>query len=131
MRIELVLLGWALVLALVHIFVAGHFKTRQYGAKWNTGARDEVLPAPQPLVGRLMRAQANYYETLPIFIGAVLAATVANRLDGTTALGAHIWFWGRVIYLPLYAAGVPVVRSIVFIISLVGLVMILYRLLAS
>lgn len=53
MNTELNVLAWGCVLALVHIFVAVRFKTRQYGTKWNVGARDEELPPPQPIVGRL------------------------------------------------------------------------------
>jgi hypothetical protein len=58
MTVELSVLAWGCVLAILHIFIAVRFKTRQYGGKWNRGARDEDLPPPQPIVGRLARAQA-------------------------------------------------------------------------
>ena len=125
MTTELTLLAWTLVLALVQIFATATVRTQQYGSKWNTGARDEELPPPRPLVGRLQRAQSNLYETLPLFAAAVLIAHVAGRESAQTALGAQIYFWGRVIYVPLYALGVPIVRSLVFLVSLVGLIMIL------
>ena len=59
MTAELTVLAWGCLLALVHIFAAVRVKTRQYGTSWNMGARDEELPPPQPIVGRLARAQAN------------------------------------------------------------------------
>ena len=130
MSIELKILAWGCVLALVHVFAAGQVRTRQYGTKWNMGARDEVLPPPNPLVGRLTRAQANFFETFPIVIAAILAIEVAHLNSHTTALGAMLWLGARTLYLPLYAAGVPLVRTLVYMVSFVGIVMLLWRLLA-
>ncbi|MET0365384.1 MAG: MAPEG family protein [Sphingobium sp.] len=126
MSTELIVLAWGCILGLVHIFWAGNAKTKQYGAKWNMGARDGTLPEPQPLVGRLMRAQANYFETFPLAIAAILIVSVAGLTSRWTAIGAMVWLGARVVYLPLYAAGVPGLRSVVFLISLVGLLMVLW-----
>jgi len=41
----------------------------------------------------------------------------------------QLYFWARLIYLPLYAAGVPYVRSLVWLVSLLGIVMLLWALL--
>ena len=125
MPTEIKILAWATVLLIVHIFAAVHLKTRQYGAKWNMGARDEALPPLNPLAGRLQRAQANFLETLPIAIIALLGVVVANRTSAGTALGGWIWLGARVVYLPLYAAGIRVIRTLAFAVSLVGLAMVL------
>ena len=130
MRLELTVLLWSCLLALVHIFGAAQVKTRQYGPKWNMGARDEDLPPPAPIVGRMMRAQANFFETFPLAIIAVLALCFTGTQTWWTQLGAVLWLGGRIIYLPLYAAGVPVVRTIVFLISLAGIIMMLWPSLA-
>ena len=122
---ELLVLAWGCVLALVHIFVAVRFKTRQYGTKWNVGARDEELPPPQPIVGRLARAQANFFETFPIYAAAALIVSSAVLNDRWTAIGAWLWLGARIVYLPLYAAGVPVLRTIAFLASVVGILMVL------
>ena len=124
MTTELTVLTWGCVLALVHIFAAAQVKTRQYGTKWNLGARDEELPPLNPLAGRLARAQANFFETFPIFIAAVILAMSVGT-DSQTALGAWLWLGGRVAYLPLYALGVPVVRTLAWVVSLVGIVLVL------
>ena len=129
MPIELTLLGATLVLALVQISLTGQLRTRQYGTKWNAGPRDEAMPPLDPLPARLGRAQANLFETLPLFIGALLACFAAGRLGTKTEIGAHLYFWGRVIYVPLYAAGVPYVRSLVWLVATFGLVLILWSLL--
>ena len=131
MPVELKILALGAVLLFVHIFTATRFKTAQYGRKWNVGARDEELSPPSPITGRVMRAQANFEETFPIAIVALLGVVLANRTSPSTALGGWIWLGARIVYLPLYAAGIPVIRTIVFVISMVGLVMVLWPLLAG
>jgi uncharacterized MAPEG superfamily protein len=129
MAVELTILAWAMVLLLVHIFAAAHFKTKQYGPRWNMGARDEKLPPLHPLAGRLTRAQANFQETLPIAIVALLGVVLADRTGDTTALGAWIWLGARLAYLPVYALGIPMIRTLIFLVSLIGLGMVLWPLL--
>ena len=125
MNTELTVLAWGCVLALIHIFAAVRVKTRQYGTSWNMGARDEQLPPPEPIVGRLARAQANFFETFPIAAAAILIVSVAGLNDRWTAIGAITWLAARVVYLPLYAMGIPKVRTLVFLISVLGIAMIL------
>lgn len=131
MPVELKILVFGALLLFVHIFTATRFKTAQYGRKWNVGARDEALPPPSPGTGRLMRAQANFEETFPIAIVALLGVVLANRTSEWTALGGWIWLGARIVYLPLYGAGVPVIRTVVWTIGLVGLAMVLWPLLAG
>lgn len=126
MTIELTVLAWGCVLALVHIFAAVRVKTRQYGVAWNMGARDEALPPPEPIVGRLARAQANYFETFPIAIAAILIVSVADLETRWTAVGAIVWLAARTLYLPIYAAGIPRIRTLIFLVSVVGLGMVLW-----
>ena len=129
MPVELKIAAWGAVLLFVYIFTATRWKTAQYGRKWNVGARDEALPPPNPVTGRLIRAQANFEETFPIAIVALLGVVIAGRTSPTTALGGWIWLGARVVYLPLYGLGVPVVRTIAYVVSIVGLVMVIKPLL--
>ena len=124
MTFELTMLAWTLVLAFVQILLFDGARTRQYGMKWNTGPRDEDMPPLSPMANRLKRAQDNLFETLPLFIGAVLIAHVAGRNSDLTHWGTAIYLVGRVVYVPLYAYGVRHVRSLVWIVSLVGLGMV-------
>jgi len=126
MTTELTVLAWGCLLALVHVFAAAQVKTRQYGTKWNMGARDEDLPPPTALVGRMCRAQDNFFETFPIAIAAILIVHAAHLETRWTALGALLWLIARAIYLPLYAAGIPVIRTLVFMASLVGIIMVIW-----
>lgn len=129
MAVELKIAALGALLLLVHIFAAVHLKTKQYGRSWNMGARDETLPPLDPVAGRLARAQINFQETFPIAIVALLGVVIADRTSSITALGGWIWLGARTIYLPLYGFGVPGWRTLVFAISLVGLLMVLSPLL--
>ena len=125
MSIELRMLVWAVVLGLVQIALAATWSVLQRGLPWAAGARD-VTPAPLAGIGgRLDRARGNFLETFPFFAAAVLAVIALQRGDATTALGAQLYFWARLAYLPVYAAGVPYLRTLIWAVSIVGIVMVL------
>jgi uncharacterized MAPEG superfamily protein len=125
MTTELTVLAWGCILALVHVFAAVRVKTAQYGVQWNVGARDEELPPPRPIVGRLARAQANFFETFPVAAAAILIVTAAGLQDQWTATGAMLWLGARVLYLPVYALGIRLLRTLIFLASIVGIALIL------
>lgn len=131
MTIEMKLMAWSLVLAVVQILAFDVKRTGQYGFKWNTGPRDEAMPPLNVVAERLGRAQANLYETLPLFIAAVLGLHALDISTPTTVLGAQLWFWGRVAYVPLYGFGVRMLRSLVWIVSFFGLVMLIAALVTA
>lgn len=130
MTFELCILGWTLVLAFFQILAFDIARTGQYGLKWNTGARDEEMPPLSPVANRLQRAQANLFETLPLFIAAVLIAHVADRNSALTHWGSLIFLVGRIVYVPLYAYGVKQIRSLVWLVATAGLLMIFWAILA-
>ncbi len=121
MSFELTMLAWTLVQILLLAFV----RNREVGMKYQSGPRDAATPPPGKLSGRLMRAQTNLYETLPIFAIAVLIVHITGRENVLTHYGALMYFVARLVYVPLYAGGVLFVRSIVWLISIVGIVQIL------
>jgi uncharacterized MAPEG superfamily protein len=125
---EFIMLAFVLVLALVQIGAAGAARTAELGGKWNAGPRDGDTPPPGKLAGRLLRAQANLFETLPIFAAAVIMAHIAGKDGQLTFVGAHLYFFGRLLYLPLYAFGVPYIRSLVWLVATGGLVSVIVAL---
>ena len=131
MPVEIKIAAFGAVLLVIYILAATQAKNSQYGAKWNIGARDEQVGPPNPIVGRLNRAQANFLETFPIAIVALLGVVLANRTSHSTALGGWIWLGARVVYLPLYALGVPVVRTLCWGVGIAGLAMVIWPLLAG
>lgn len=130
MTFELTILAWTLVLAFVQVLAFDIARTGQYGLKWNTGARDEEMPPLSPMANRLQRAQNNLFETLPLFIAAVLIAEVAGKNGDLTHNGALLFLVGRIAYVPLYAFGVKQIRSLVWLVATAGLLMIFWAILA-
>lgn len=130
MTLELQLLAALLLLGLVQVLLAAGARTAELGLKWNTGPRDTPVPPPGPLAGRLMRAQANLFETLPLFAAAVLIAETAGQTGPLTEAGAWLYAGARFIYLPLYAFGVPYLRSLVWAAGLAGLLLVIFALFA-
>jgi uncharacterized MAPEG superfamily protein len=126
MTTSLTVLALGCLMGLVHVFAAVRVKTRQYGVAWNMGARDEALPPPQPIVGRLARAQANYFETFPIAAAAILIVNLASLTSFSTETGAIVWLAARILYLPVYAAGIARIRTLIFLVSIIGIGMILW-----
>ncbi|MBD8723432.1 MAPEG family protein [Oxalobacteraceae sp. CFBP 13708] len=131
MTTELTLLAWTLVLALVQIMLTANLRTAETGIQYNASARDGEAPPPRPVTARLQRAQANLFETLPLFIGAVLIAHMSGSEGDLTLWGCWMYLIARIVYIPLYAAGIPYVRSLVWLVSLAGLVMVLAAVLTA
>jgi len=122
---ELLMLALSVVLGLVHIIVSAIATTHQYGSKWNVSARDAPMPPLEAIAGRLQRALHNFLETFPFFAVAVLIADATNRHGWMAVWGSQIYFYARVLYLPIYAAGIPVVRTVVWSVAALGIVMVL------
>jgi uncharacterized MAPEG superfamily protein len=122
------MLTLSVVLGFVHITVSAIATTAQYGSRWNLSARDASMPPLGPLAGRLQRASHNFLETFPLFAVAVLIADATNRHDSMAVWGSQIYFYARLIYLPIYAAGIPAVRTVVWSVSTLGIVMVLLAL---
>ncbi len=123
MTTELVYLGLSVVLLLVQIFLQAGLTTREVGLPYNAGARDAGLKPRGVLVGRAARALANLLETYPAFVGLALALVVSQKAGGLGATGAVIWFWARVAYVPLYLSGIAYLRTVAWLASILGLVL--------
>ena len=122
MTLPLTYLAWTLLLAIVQVLAAAGFKRQQDGLQWAAGNRDDQPKQYTGTAARLARAQANLFESLPIFVGAVLLAHVAARETVWTAWGAGLFFWARLAYVPVYAIGLSPLRSIVWGVALIGLI---------
>jgi len=127
--LELTLLGWSVVLLVVAIMLQGQLATRELGVSWNAGPRDGDQQPKGALAGRAQRALDNFKESYPAFIALALALAVSGRTGGLGATGALLWFVARIVYHPLYLFGVPYLRSLVWVASMFGLLLMLIRLL--
>ena len=109
------MLTLGVVLGLVQIVAASHAASLQRGYRWTSSPRDEPTLPLRGVAGRLDRALRNYLETFPLFAALVLVAHVSETHDALTEWGSRLYLWGRVAYVPLlYAASVPLVRSLVW-----------------
>jgi uncharacterized MAPEG superfamily protein len=123
--IEIQMLCWAVVLGLVQLVVATTLATKDQGLAYNMSARDLPAPSVSTLSARMLRAFGNFRETFVYFAVAVLVVTALGKANATSALGAQIYFWARLVYVPVYAAGIPGLRTLIWAVSIAGLVMVL------
>jgi uncharacterized MAPEG superfamily protein len=94
----------------------------------NLGNRDHVRPFT--VVGaRAARALANIQEALPVFRTLALLNLIVGTAAAMATTGALIFLIARIIYLPLYLSGVSVLRTLIWVVSWVGLIMMLIPLL--
>lgn len=129
MSIELQMLGWSVLLGIVYVLVAAGFGTWQRGLLWNLGNRDDTPQSPDKFTARADRAKRNFLETFAFYAAATLAVVAVHKPDAQTALGAQIYFWARVAYLPVYVIGIPYLRTAIWIASLWGILQMLEALL--
>ncbi len=121
------MLAWSIVLGLVHVVLQAHAASHQVGYRWTAAAR-EARPSLTGVAGRLERALRNFLETFPLFAVAVLLVHGAGREGRLSATGAELYLAARVAYVPLYAAAVPLLRSLAWNVAFVGIVLILLAL---
>jgi uncharacterized MAPEG superfamily protein len=84
------------------------------------GNRDN-LPEATPLAGRADRTAKNTLEAFVLFAVVALVAHVSGVQSPRIALGAEIFFWSRLVYVPLYYLGIPYLRTVVWTVGFVGL----------
>jgi len=125
---DLKLLVWSVALTLVQSVIAVLGAIMAVGLPALAGNRDN-LPPIGGWAGRAARAHRNMLESLVLFAALVLVAQVAGKANPTTALGAQLFFWARLAYAPVYIFGIPWVRTGVWGISVLGMVLIFLQLL--
>jgi uncharacterized MAPEG superfamily protein len=121
---EIAYLALSVLLLGVHLNFQSILMTRELGRDYNTSARDNQRKVTG-VAARAERALRNFNETFPAFAALALAIQVTGSADWWTGFGAALYFWSRVVYLPLYLFGVQHWRSLVFILSGVGLIILL------
>jgi uncharacterized MAPEG superfamily protein len=124
MAFELQMVAAAVIIGIIHLLWAAAAAQPQRGLRWNTGPRDEPIVLTG-VAGRLERAFANFRETFPLFAVLVVVDYLGGRLGALTSIGALIYVIARAVYVPLYALGVPYARSLVWVVSMVGILMLL------
>lgn len=125
MTVELRMLALSVVLGIVQIVAASHAASLQRGYRWTAGPRDEEVEPLRGVAGCLDRALRNFLETFALFAAVVLVAHATESHGALTEWGARLYFWGRLANVFLYAGGVPVIRSLVWNVATIGIVLVL------
>lgn len=128
MTTDLTLLVWSLLLTFVQALVPAIGANQRVGLVVLAGNRED-LPTFTGWTGRAQRAHRNMLENIVLFAALVLVAHVAGKANATTALGAQIFFWARLAYAVVYVAGVPWVRTLLWVASVIGMALIVSQIL--
>jgi len=127
MRPELNLLVWAAALTVVQVLVAVTGAFNQVGLMKLVGNR-EGMPEILGWAGRAERAHLNMVQNLVLFAALVLVAVATGKTNETTVLGAQLFFWSRVAYAIIYVAGITWLRTLSWLVSVIGLILIFAQL---
>lgn len=92
------------------------------------GSRDDEVLS-EGIGGRFERAYYNMLETFPVFAALVLIIQVTESWTAISALAVQLYFWGRVVYIPAYIIGIPFLRTLVWFVSMIGIIMLAWPLL--
>ena len=120
---DLKILVWTVALTFVEVLVAVLFAQGQVGLGMLAGNRDGLEPLTG-FAGRAQRAHWNMLESLPLFIALVLVAHIAGKANGTTLVGCELFFWGRLAHWLIYLIGIPWLRTVAWVVSVIGLIVI-------
>jgi uncharacterized MAPEG superfamily protein len=122
MATEFIMLALSIALGLLHVLLSGHASSLQRGYGWATSARDIPVDPLMGIPARLERAMRNYLETFTFFAATVMLTHTLGGHTWLMAVGSQIYFYSRLAYLPLYAFGVPYLRTAVWNLSVFGIV---------
>lgn len=123
--VEMRMLFYAIAFGIFQLVLSISFNVAGHGLAYGVGPRDEP---PKPLgkvASRIERAYKNFLETFAFFAAAVFLAYALDRSTPSSALGAQIYVWSRLLYLPAYVIAVPFVRTLCWTASIVGIVMVM------
>lgn len=120
------LIGFSVLILIAHIVLQAMTATKELGRDWNASPRDDNKKVGGKFAGRAERAGANFRETYPAFIALAFGVIMAGDPAGLALIGAWIWIVFRLIYIPLYLAGIPYIRSLVWVGSMVGLLLMFF-----
>jgi uncharacterized MAPEG superfamily protein len=110
-----------LALYMVQLFLQ---ETSRFGFDlWGIVGNRDNLPEMSVVAGRLDRAKNNMLEALPIFLALALLALVKGGDTSKVAHAASIFLIARIVYVPAYVSGVPMLRSLVWLVGVASLVM--------
>lgn len=128
MSIELQFLVFAVFLLILQMILQAGAGFLANGLMGVAGSRDDDV-LTEGIGGRFERAYYNMLETFPVFAALVLIVQVTESWNSNTALAVQLYFWGRVVYVPLYVIAIPFLRTVAWLVSMAGIVLLAWPLL--
>ena len=126
MKPELMWLAWAVALAFAQMLVAVSGAALQVGLPTLVGNREGLAPSTG-WAGRAARAHHNMLESLVLFAALILVVVAGEKTNPTTAFAAQLFVWARLGYAVVYVAGIPWLRTAVWLASIWALILIFWR----
>ena len=127
---EILVLGLGVVLLIVQLVLHTLATISEHGRDYALGPHDETLQTKSIYGGRITRAFYNLLETFVVFAALALALVVTGKAGGLGAAGAWVWLLARVLYVPAYVLAIPGVRTALWTVSTIGVLMMLVDLFA-
>ena len=127
MKPEMMLLLWAVALAFAQALIAVQGALMQVGLPMLAGNR-ENMPVITGWAGRAARAHRNMLENLALFIPLIVICVLSGKTNAMTLLGAQLFLWARLIYVLVYLVGIPWLRTAIWGVSVIGMVLIFLQL---
>lgn len=128
----LTLLVYMTIITWLTLLAASFIRAKMWslpGMKKGFGNRDN-MDELSPLAGRVDRTAKNTLENFIFFAALVLAAQASGITSPKIVMGAEIFFWARLVYIPVYYAGIAYLRTGVWLVSIVGMGMMVLSMLA-
>ncbi|HXW21228.1 MAG TPA: MAPEG family protein [Roseiarcus sp.] len=122
---ELFALELSVLLFIAHVLVQATFARGEFGDAYLLSPRDEQKAVKGTIAARAERALRNFTENYAAFVAVDLGLIATGQ---TAGWGAMVWVLGRIAYFAAYLAGIPVLRTACWAVSIVGLLMMLWRL---
>lgn len=116
MPIEIKILGYAALLQFAQFLLMAVLVNLQLGPAYTGGNRDEERRATG-MAGRMKRAMENHFEGLILFTIAVVVVVLGDASSPFTEQCAWVYLIGRILYVPAYASGIFLVRSLIWSVS--------------
>jgi uncharacterized MAPEG superfamily protein len=87
--------------------------------------RDEI-PKLVGKAGRMERAQLNSVVAMALFAPAILILQAKGGFTSGTLLASQLFLIARVVYVPLYFFGVPVARTLAWMVGILATAYLFY-----
>ncbi len=113
MPVEIQVLAYAGLLQFFQIVLMAVPVNVQLGPAYTAGPRDEERK-PSGIPGRLKRAVDNHFEGLARFTVAVVVVVLGDATSALTAQCAWAYLIARILYIPAYAVGIYLVRTLIW-----------------